>query len=250
MTTFKNLFSEFANNYAKYRPDYPKELFTYLASLTDQHDLAWDCATGNGQAALALTKFYQKVIASDASQTQIDNAKNHPKIEYHAWPADKTPLGDKSLDLITVAQALHWFANDAFYQEVKRLIKPNGVFAAIGYGMANITPDVDNIVAKIYGETKPYWAPEREHCDTMYRELYFPFEKITTPSFQLIKQWNLSELLGYLNTWSGLNTYIKAGNDNPTERYFDELLSAWGNPQEQKQITWPLILLVTRIQHD
>jgi len=245
--SFKDYFSQHASDYAQYRPDYPPALFEYLASLTLEHNLAWDCATGNGQAALGLTPFYRKIIASDASAQQIQSAKSHPQITYQVMPAEQTTFADKSVDLICVAQAMHWFDFDKFYAEVERILKPTGILAAWCYSLFEIdnNPAANKIIATFYWDiTNPYWAPERQLIDKEYKTILFPFKTINTPTFFMERTWNLEQLLHYINTWSGVKNYETQRAKNPLTLISDTLLNAWGDPQQTYLIRWPIHLLI------
>src|ERR1043165_5287441 len=127
MTAFKDHFSTQSQDYARYRPDYPPSLFQWLASLTSAHALAWDVGTGSGQAALALADHYRRVVATDAAEAQLRHAVAHERVTYKGMPAENTDLGNASVDLVTVAQALHWFDFDRFYREVQRVLRPGGL---------------------------------------------------------------------------------------------------------------------------
>lgn len=236
-------FSRQASNYSLYRPRYPQELFNYLASLTAEHDAAWDCATGNGQAAIDLAALYNSVEATDASEQQIAQATAHDKVHYQACEATNTPFADNSFDLITVAQALHWFELDKFYAEVTRVGKPGGIFAAWCYGLFNIGTEVDEHINHFYSETVgPFWPKERQYIHDGYASLAFPFERIQTPDFTMSAQWNLSQVLSYIGTWSAVRYYREKNQHDPVKNLAIKLESVWGNPQEEHEVNWPLYL--------
>lgn len=242
-------FAKEPENYLKYRPEYPDLLFDYLSSLVASHDLAWDCGTGNGQAALALSTRFLKVIASDINQTQMNVAPKRNNIEYQNWHAEKTELLSQSVDLITVAQALHWFDLENFYQEVKRVAKSNGMIAAWCYSLGKITPEIDQFISKLYYDIlgNTYWPKERIYIDEEYSTIPFPFSKLSTPSFSIKKEYNLTEVLGYLNTWSAVKEYQKRNQKNPIDFIQDDLAKTWGHPEHRRVFTWPLHLLVGEI---
>jgi ubiquinone/menaquinone biosynthesis C-methylase UbiE len=243
--TFQDLFSQHAAAYAAYRPDYPSALFSYLAKLAPSHELAWDCGTGNGQAAVALADYFTQVIATDPSEQQIKAATSKKNISYRVMPAEQTNLEDQSIDLITVAQALHWFKFAEFYQEVNRVLKPNGILAAWCYSLGRVNPAVDKIIDKFYDEiTKPYWVFERHYIDENYKTIPFPLHKLTPPQFHIKKNWDLAQFTAYLNTWSAVKIGIKQTGHNPLELINSELQTAWGDPQQTKLIHWPIHLLV------
>jgi SAM-dependent methyltransferase len=245
--TFKDYFSQHANAYARYRPHYPPALFEYLASLPAQHHTAWDCATGNGQAALGLTPYFQRVIATDASPEQLANAFPHEKITYRVARAESAGLPPGSVDLITVAQAVHWFDIPAFFEEARRTLKPGGAIAVWAYGLSRISPSLDPIVDRFYSETVgPYWPSERKYVDDGYRSLVFPFDELQAPDFTVELSWSLAGLLGYLRTWSPVRRFIEAHGRDPVDDIEAELASAWGDASEEKPVRLPLNMRVGR----
>ena len=246
--TFKDLFSVQADDYVKYRPTYSRELFKFLASLTENHDLAWDVGTGNGQAARELINDYKKVIATDPSEKQLEKAIKHENITYQISTAESSPLQNNSVDLITVAQAFHWFKQKEFFAEVKRVAKPNAVLAIWCYETAKINDEVNAKIFELYDSTLgPYWEKERKLVEHGYKNEFIPFTEIITPPFTLTAQWDLNHLTGYLNTWSALQSYIKKQGYNPLKSFYPELQVIWGPPEQKKTITWNLGLRVSRI---
>lgn len=246
--TFKDHFSRQAKDYVRYRPRYPKELFAYLSSLCPEHHTAWDCATGNGQAALGLTRHFELVIATDASAAQIANAFDHPQIDYRVVPAEACGIADHCVDLITVAQGLHWLDFAGFYREVRRVLKPGGVIAAWAYARFHISPEIDQIIDRYYGETVgAFWPPERQHIESGYQNTPFPFPEIVPPGFTIVHQWTLSDLLGYLNTWSATWRYFDATGTHPLPALADDLQPLWSDPNERKQVQWSIFMRVGRV---
>lgn len=244
---FKDHFSRQSADYAKYRPGYPEELFNWLASSPVARDLAWDVGTGNGQAALGLARHFRHVVASDAAEAQLRNAAAHERITYKVMPAEQSDISDASVDLIAVAQALHWFDLDRFYAEAQRVLKRGGVIAAWTYGCNEISPEVDAILRHYYREiVGPYWPAERRHVDAHYRTIPFPFAEIRAPSFRMEMRWNLEELLGYLGTWSAGQAYRRAHGDDPLDLVREPLARAWGPAQETRLVSWPIYLRVGR----
>lgn len=244
---FHDHFSIQAIDYAKYRPHYPTNLFKYLASLVPTHDVAWDCATGNGQAALGLSPYFKQIIATDASAQQISQATLCDNVTYCVALAEETHLADRSIDLITIAQALHWFHFDQFYAEVKRVLKKQGIIAAWTYPLLRIIPEIDQIVDKFYYETlATYWPPERCWVDTNYEQVPFPFQLVNTPVFSMQAAWHFEHLLGYLATWSAVQRYQTQHQENPIASIVEVLQQAWGNVAEEKNVSWQIILKVGR----
>ena len=242
-------FSKQATDYSQYRPHYPVELFKYLSSLTSQHEAAWDCATGNGQAAVVLASLYNSVEATDASERQIEQAIPHEKVRYQVCEATQTPFADNSFDLITVAQALHWFDLEKFYLEVNRVARPDGIFAAWCYGLFSINDDIDPVIHYFYHNTiGPYWPGERQYIDKKYATLPFPFSRITNPGFAITIEWNLQQVLGYMGTWSAVQYYKEQNNHDPVEKLAEQLTAVWGNPEQPRTVTWPIHLHVGKVK--
>lgn len=246
--TFKDHFSRQSADYALYRPHYPEELFTYLASISPARKVAWDCGTGNGQAALGLAKYFDFVIATDPSEKQIRQATPHEKIKYAIAPAEKTEIVPQSVNLIAVAQALHWFNHELFYAEVRRVAQPRGMIAVWMYDLLYVEPEINKAVNEYYFDiVGPYWPPERKHIESQYQTIPFPFTEIEAPSICMKTTWNLAQLLGYLNTWSATQRYIAQHQTHPLDKIADKIAATWGDPGVSKQIEWPLLLRVGKI---
>ena len=246
MPTFKDHFSKQAADYAKFRPRYPQELFDYLGSIAPSRQLAWDCGTGNGQAAVGLAAIFDHVIATDASEKQVSSAQSHEIVEYRVAPAENSGIASETVDLIMVAQALHWFDLDRFYAEARRVLKPDGILAASAYNLLHIEEAIDQVVNRYYHEVVgPFWPPERELVE-QFANLFFPFYEINAPKFKMTAHWNLDHLLGYLRTWSSTQRFIAAKGRDPVEQITDDLRSTWGKPGQTRSITWPLIMRVGR----
>ena len=244
---FKDNFSIQSKEYSFSRPSYPNKLFRFLYKITADHQLAWDCATGNGQAAIKLCTYFDKVIASDASEKQIQNKFERKNILYSVFPAEKADIPNNSVDLITIAQGLHWFDFERFYSEVKRVAKNKAIIAAWSYTMHKITPEIDkisdrlNFGGNILGD---YWAKEIRYVKEDYRTIPFPFEEIPTPKFTISTKWNMSQLLNYLNTWSAVQKYRLENKIDPMKLIKNELKPYWEDDLEKKPITWAINLKV------
>lgn len=243
---FQDHFSALAHRYASYRPHYPKTLFEYLAGISTERKLAWDCACGNGQASVGLAEFFEKVIATDASREQIAAAKASARVRYEVAPAEASSLAAGSADIITVAQALHWFDLARFYNEAKRVLKPGGRIAVWCYGICRFDdPVIDELFADFYGNVVgDYWPSGRQHVEAGYSDLPFPFEEIQPPAFEMTTRWTMPELIGYLSTWSATKRFVEANKLSPLPQFEAQLLTAWRDPGFARQIAWPLSLRI------
>ncbi len=245
MSAFKDHFSAASDRYAAYRPDYPAALFAWLASLCAERDTAWDCATGSGQAALGLAPHFRQIVATDASAEQIAHAHPHPAVVYRVASAETSGLADHSVDLVTVAQAAHWFDLPRFYAEVTRVLKPAGVLAMWSYGRMVLPGEMDAPFQHFYAETiGPYWPPERALIDDAYRSLDFPFAEIEATDFFIEVEWNLPRLAAYLSTWSAVKRFQDAQGHDPLQALMAELSPLWGDADTAKKLQWPLFLRV------
>jgi SAM-dependent methyltransferase len=245
--TFHDHFSRQAEGYTQFRPRYPSELFQYLASLLECHRRAWDCGCGNGQAAADLATVFDEVVATDPSVRQIAQGRPVPRVTYLVATAEDAPLESHSIDLIAVAQALHWFDLPRFYAEVRRVGRRPSVLATWCYGLATISPAVDGVIERLYEDILgPYWPPERKLIENRYASVPFPFEELAAPPLEILARWNLAELMGYLRTWSSVQRYIEKHGADPVELVTADLSAAWGQAPT-RAIRWPLWTRVGRI---
>lgn len=245
--SFKDHFSAQATDYARFRPDYPAGLFAWLAGIAPMRDTAWDCGTGSGQAAVGLAAHFRHVIATDPSRRQLDHAEPHPRVEYRQASAEVSHLDTASVDLVTVAQAIHWFDLERFFSEARRVLKPGGVIAAWTYTLLDVEAGVDELIADYYKNiVGPYWPPERKLVDDRYRSLPFPFEPIKAPAFEIRTEWSRDDLLGYLGTWSATQAYQKANGIDPLAEFRRQLVPLWPDPATIKTLRWPLHLRAGR----
>lgn len=241
-------YSPYARQYAKSRPGYPPELFTYLASLVDRHERAWDCGTGNGQAARGLAGHFNQVIATDVSTEQIKNAAPHPRIEFRVATAEDSGLEDQSLDLVTVAAAIHWFDLDRFYAEVKRVMRPGGVLAAWTYHIGHMEPPFDVLFSRFYSDVlAPYFAANARLVDNRYESITLPGTPIDPIDLSMNANWTLDQMLGFIRSWSGTQAYLKERGQDPVDLIASELLALWDDPQRVHELHWPLYSRISRL---
>lgn len=241
---FPDHFSGHAGDYATYRPQYPGELYRFLADNCAGHRLAWDCATGNGQAALSLTRHFDRVIATDASDTQIAAAKPHPDIRYAVAAAEHSSLAEASVDLVTVAQALHWFDIDAFLAEATRVLKPGGILAAWSYEKCSVDADIDPVIEQIFAEVENHWPAERRIVENRYSDIDYPWPLLEVPQFSMSEHWRVEQALGYFRTWSAGKRYQQEHGRDPVSRHEMALRKAWGNAG--RAVSWPLTVKAGR----
>ncbi|WP_281228511.1 class I SAM-dependent methyltransferase [Flavobacterium aquiphilum] len=243
----KDNFSKQALGYSKYRPQYPDEMIDYLISFVNNKSMALDIATGNGQIAHKLTAYFEKVYATDISQKQLDNAIQAPNLVYRLEPAEKSSFDNQAFDLITVAQAVHWFDFDLFYKEIYRILKPDGVFAVLGYGLFSTNSESDVILRNYYYNiVGSYWDKERKYLDENYTTIPFPFNEMETKSFENHFIWTFEELIGYLKTWSATQHYILKNKSNPIDLIREELKISW--QKNDKKVTFPLLLRIGKLK--
>jgi len=239
----KDLFSQQAAGYARFRPTFPPELYDWVAGLAPGRDLAVDVGTGNGQAALRLAERFARVVALDPSDAQLANATPHAGVTYRRAAAEATGVDAGSADLLTASQAFHWFDHPRFFAEARRILRPRGVVAVWCYARTRITPVVDDVVEELYEGYlgKKYWEPERALVEQEYRGVAFPFDEVAAPPFHMRARWTLEQLVGYLETWSALATYRRErGPENdPMRVIVPKLEAAWGAAGE-RDVTWPV----------
>jgi len=223
------LFSTVAREYANFRPGYPPELFAWLARISPARDVVWDCGCGSGQASVALAEHFDVVEATDVAPEQIAAARAHPRVHYSVAPAERSGLQSRSVALVTVAQALHWFDATAFYAEVARVARPGALLAVWNYPRPKFQDaELDRRFLHFYSDVVgPYWPPERRHLEAWYCTLPFPFEELETPQFSVEHSWSLEHVLGYVSSWSATVRYRQALAADPVPLLRDALAAAW-----------------------
>ncbi|HWR01559.1 MAG TPA: class I SAM-dependent methyltransferase [Chlorobaculum sp.] len=246
---FRDHFSTVSTNYAVFRPSYPDSLFAWLASVAPACRLAWDCATGSGQAAVGLAAYFDRVVATDASRAQIQSAGKHSRVEYRVARADFSGLDADSVDLVTVAQALHWFDMERFYDEVRRVLVEHGVLAVWCYGPLIVEGDGINAIVRrfYYDVVGPFWPAERAIVDDGYRDVSLPFKPVDVPVFDMSVFWSLNELIGYIGTWSATARYIEATGIDPVAELDRQLSECWGHADRRRSVTWPIVVKACRL---
>ncbi|MFZ9035164.1 MAG: methyltransferase domain-containing protein [Francisellaceae bacterium] len=242
----QDFFSKQADKYARFRPHYPTGLYEYLFNLCRRHNCAWDAATGNGQVASALAGGFKRVLASDISENQLKHAIKKANIDYFISSSESTNIKSNSVDLITVAQAAHWFDMRAFTAECRRVLKSNGIVAIWMYHLFRLNPKIDAFIDTFYAETLgAYWPDGRQHIDNWYKDINMDFDKIVSPSFSMTTNWSFEDMMGMLSSWSAVVRYTEQHGQNPLDLIECDLKVAWG-AMESREVLWPLVLKVYR----
>lgn len=238
----KDLFSSNSFYYKQARPNYSIQIVKEILKHVPERNFAWDCGAGSGQFTQLLAPYFNHVMATDISEAQLQQAPYFENISYQVQAAEQTSIAANSIDLITVAQAIHWFDFDAFYKEVKRVLKPQGVFAAIGYGLIEVQDAaINSLVQQLYFETlNGYWDAERRYIDELYQTIPFPFNEQAVPELRLQYQRSPQQLLSYLKTWSALKHYLDKNDHEPLQRISEVLQTAPDN----LDVTFPVLLRV------
>ena len=240
-------FSAQAADYARYRIDYPAALYEWLLPQVPSRERAWDCATCNGQVAATLADYFVRVDATDLSVSQLAQAAPCPNIPYHTARAEHTPFPAGRFDLITVAQAVHWFAPAAYHAEVRRVARPGAVLAEWGYGLVEISPEIDPLIQHFYRETMgPYWDVNRWHIDDEYARIPFPFADVRRAHFAVRRQWSAAWFLGYLRTWSSVAKYQQERGADAVALIAAEITALWGD--REREVTFPVFARAGRVE--
>jgi SAM-dependent methyltransferase len=250
---YEDHFSGHAGAYARHRPRYPDALFAWLASVSPNRALAWDAGTGNGQVAVALAAHIDHVVATDASSDQLAHAVPHERVEYRNEPSDHGSLTSGSVDLITAGAAAHWFDLDGFYREVKRVGKNRAVIALFSYGPR----DFADAFTLRFGEPilhrfqedilASYWPERIQYVHDRYTTSPFPFDEIAAPPFAMTAEWNLRELLAFLDTWSASQRYLQERGTRATDAIAPDLTRVWGDPDTRRHLECPLFVRAGRV---
>ena len=242
-------FTTVSSAYAAFRPRYPKAVFEFVASIAPRRKRAWDCGAGNGQATTDLAEYFDEVIATDLSAAQIAKAPQHPKIRWVVAPAESAPIESGSIDLVTVAQALHWFDHARFYDEVRRVSAPGAAIAAWTYGVPQMEGAIGAALHRLMFETLGggYWPPERKYVEDEYRSIPFPFERLAAPAISLRESWTFDQVAGYARSWSATGRYAVATGKDAVESFEREARPDWPN-DSRREIVWPLVILAGRVR--
>jgi SAM-dependent methyltransferase len=247
MSAFNDHFSGVAGDYRRYRPSYSPVLFDHLAAVAPARRLAWDCGSGSGQAAQALLDHFEHVVATDASAPQLLQAREL-RLGRICCLAEAVPLAAGCADLVTVAQALHWFDRQKFFTEVKRILAPGGILAVWAYQLLRVSPELDEIIDLLYGETLAAdWPAQRRLVETGYREIEFPFDEFSMTAPAMWAKWSLADLMGYLSTWSAVTRYRRRTGSDPLSAVGPALKERWPRGVDKLPISWPVAMRTGRV---
>lgn len=245
--TFRDHFSSSSPDYARFRPRYPRALFDWVAAESPARGRVWDAATGSGQAAVGLADDFAFVVATDASRAQLASAAPHPRVRYVRSRAEASGLADRSMDAITVAQAVHWFDRRAFFEEAGRVARPGALVAVWTYGNPSVSAEVDALLTPFYRDVVgPYWPPERRLIENLYRDVVLPFEPVAVPELSLETPMTLAALAGYIGTWSAVQRYREVVKRDPVPDFIASVASVWGEPASVKPTRWPMAIRAGR----
>jgi SAM-dependent methyltransferase len=247
--TFTDYFSGASAAYAAYRPRYPDSLFDFLARQSPARDEAWDAGTGNGQAAIGLARHFAHVTATDPSAAQIACAIPHTHVSYRVEPAERSELNDASMDLVTAAQAVHWFDQPRFWSEVRRVLRPRGIIAIWTYAGFKVSDEIDAAIQRFYSDVVgPYWPPERRMVETRYQSIAFPFAEFEAPEFVIEQSMTLEDVAGYVRSWSATQAFMTEHRQDPdpVDALVRDLSRAWGAPQQARLARWPVTMRIGR----
>ena len=246
MATFEDLFSRQAEHYAKHRPTYPATIYEFVARNAPSHELAWDCATGSGQAANGLRSHFDRVIATDASASQLEHALAADGIEYRVALAEDSGLPGDCACAITVATAFHWFDHEAFADEVRRVARDGAVIVVWTYAKSDMPDKVREVMReRLWPTLEKYWSASVKKVWDGYEHLYFPFEELAVPSFEIVREWTIDDYLAYTNTWSATQSFVTQHGHSPFAEHEEALRDAWGSGTHQ--IRWPLDVRAGRV---
>jgi len=238
-------FSPVAEAYSKGRLSYPSTLFDHLAGYCEERELAWDCATGSGQAVPELARRFRRVVATDISSELLSRAEKLPNVTYAKAPAESCGIAGGSVDLATVAQAIHWLDLGAFWAELRRVLRPRGVFAFWGYNWPEVNDRVDSVLGRLRLVLQPFWPGRSAVLHSGFRGLEAPFARLASPGFAIEASWTRADYLAHIQSWSAVRYCREAGRETILSDFQSQLSDVW-REEERHRARWPLLLQVYR----
>lgn len=246
-SSFQHLFDPVAKQYRQFRPSYPAALIDFVAGSAQSRQLAWDAGCGSGQAAAALAEHFEQVIATDSSAAQISEAQAHQRVLYRVAPAEAAGLDSDSCDLITAANAVHWFDRQRFYPDAARALKSGGIIAVWCYGPLLADGIAQQKLDRFYTHIDPYWeSGPLALVKAKYADLDFPFAEITAPRFCIEEAWPIERMLGYYSSWSSVQTCREATGCDAVAELRGDLQTAGLAGDDCLQVRLPLYLRIGR----
>ncbi|AGP31953.1 class I SAM-dependent methyltransferase [Corynebacterium terpenotabidum] len=235
--------------YAMYRPSYPTQVSSYLAELAPSTGTAVDVGCGTGQLSAQLADCFDRVLAFDPSASQIAAATPKPNVTYEVGTAERLPVADHTVDLVTAAQSAHWFNLPEFYAEARRIAVPGALIALVSYGVLRIfDADLQECFGRFYyDEIGPFWEPERRHVDEGYRTIEFPFEELDAPELSIDRDLDADGFLGYISTWSAVRKAEEEGRADLFQNFCSDIVRIWGDNGRPRQVSWPVTVRVGRL---
>ena len=250
MAAFKDHFSGVAGAYAHWRPTYPDALFDAITAVVPASASVWEPGCGSGQATRGLSKRFAHVHATEPSAAQIEqhwaSGEQGGNVSLAVEQGETTALPDRIMDLVAVAQALHWFDRSRFFAECERVLRPGGVLAAWTYQDMVFTDALEVAADAFRAEIACYWPSERVEVDAGYADYAWPFPALPAPSLWLTAEWTLPQLLGYLGSLSATARCRSASGNDPVETHAAAITQAWGETAQVRTMRWPLILHLRR----
>lgn len=244
--TFQDHFSTQAASYAIARPTYPAALYEHLLGLVGPGARVWEAACGSGQATADLAARFAHVHASEPSAAALTLAPRLANVDYAQAPAERCALADASVELVVVAQALHWFDPAAFLAEVDRVLRPGGVLAVWCYQDVLLPIEFGLAHAPFAAQIHDYWPPQRRLIDEAYASMAWPFTELPAPDFELQADWDLTRLLEYFRSYSAVARYRAEHGNDPVAVLAPALAEVWGDPTNPRRIRWPMPLFLRR----
>ncbi|XP_071543816.1 putative methyltransferase DDB_G0268948 isoform X3 [Panulirus ornatus] len=224
--------------YAKFRPQTPATLTDRVISfLTEKYKeslaAAADVGCGSGQSTQVLGPHFASVTGLDISEAQISEAtkqNTRTNISFKVSGAEKLPFPNSSLQLVTAGQACHWFDLPKFYQEVDRVLVPGGVLALYGYLFpqpihGDLTEKLGDIIEDVYQkDTNGYWESGIEDVGTCYgdQKYIIPYPDLIRDDTHFVdKIASVSDLTGYITSWSGFQNFLAKNGDTAAKKILD-----------------------------